>query len=310
MRSTASSRGPSSSAPAEPSEVNTASAIILRAAAIDGSLAVSHTNSGNLPFARNWYRHLLRAGVSNFALIATDDVAYDRMRAELPGRVVRCPTAIYSDSERQGPQRFRSAGWTRLMFAVPRMVHWVVQLGLGVLWMDTDVVALANPFPFLGGLLEGNASVALLASVDGRFPPEKPGECAQMYTHEARWGRSAGTSKLCGGLFYLRPGAPTLAFLRAWERRLHGAKAGAKNQPHYNEALRAVGLPLRLLPCDLFPNGYRYASEAWRAAQRRRPLLVHNNWIVGHDAKLQRFRSWRMWLAGSELDGDKLAAAT
>ena len=55
---------------------------------------------------------------------------------------------------------------------------------------------------------------------------------------------------------------------------------------------------MQLMPCDLFPNGYRYASEAWRSAQRRTPLLVHNNWIVGHEAKLGRFRSWGMWLGG------------
>ena len=58
----------------------------------------------------------------------------------------------------------------------------------------------------------------------------------------------------------------------------------------------AIGLvAVSLLPCDLFPNGYRYASESWRRAQRRPPLAVHNNWIKGHAAKLARFKEWGLW---------------
>ena len=108
-------------------------------------------------------------------------------------------------------------------------------------------------------------------------------------------GAAAGTSKLCGGLFYARATPRTLAFAAAWERRVAAPGAGAKNQPHFNAALDAARLPLRLLPCDLFPNGYRYASDAWRAAQRRRPVLVHNNWIKGHAAKRERFERWGLW---------------
>ena len=76
---------------------------------------------------------------------------------------------------------------------------------------------------------------------------------------------------------------------------LRGPRAGAKNQPHYNDAIVATGVAVSLLPCDLFPNGYRYASESWRRAQRRPPLAVHNNWIKGHAAKLARFKEWGLW---------------
>ena len=33
------------------------------------------------------------------------------------------------------------------MFAVPQMVRWLLSLELNILWMDTDVVALSDPFP-------------------------------------------------------------------------------------------------------------------------------------------------------------------
>ena len=261
-----------------------------------GDLAVSHTNAANMPFARNWWRHLQAAGVRNFALLATDDEAHAILTAVTPAHAVRCPRSIVGTSSKdRQPSRYRSAGWTKLMFAVPLMVRWVLRFGLNVLWMDTDVVALTNPFPSIRAQLDdanqsgGGSGGLILASVDGRVPEEDLHECRRVYTVDVRWGRSASGWKLCGGLFYLRHGDAALGFLREWERRLRAPAAGAKNQPHYNEALRAVScstsdtagcgsrLSVRILPCDLFPNGYRYASDEWRRAQRRKPLAVHNN---------------------------------
>ena len=205
------------------------------------------------------------------------------------------------------------------MFAVPQMVRWVLRLGVNVLWMDTDVITRVDPFPTIRAELQAAAAAAaeglersggvtsrgpvLLASVDGRVPEEDLHECRLAYSAEPRWGRSASGWKLCGGLFYVQRGSAALAFLRDWERRLRGPRAGAKNQPHYNEALRAhqASLTLRLLPCDLFPNGFRYASAAWRQAQRRSPLAVHGNWVKGSAAKLERFRQWGFWLGGDAL---------
>ena len=295
-------------------ETAIAAARLHAAASKSGDLAVSHTTGGgNLAFARNWWRHLQRAGVSNFALLATDNAAYEALEAELPGRAVRCPRSIVgaaadriaAESDRGRGARYRSAGWTRLMFAVPAMVRWVLRLGLNVLWMDTDVVALADPFAVIRSQLAvigngDNAGGLLLASVDGRVPDEDLHECRRQYSNDyQRWGRSAGGWKLCGGLFYLKRGDAAVAFLSDWERRLRAPGAGAKNQPHYNEALQkaSVGgaLSVRLLPCELFPNGFRYASDAWRRAQSRKPVAVHNNWIKGHEAKLERFKRWGLW---------------
>ena len=128
-----------------------------------------------------------------------------------------------------------------------------------------------------------------------QVPSDDLHECGASYSLDRRWGTSSGTGKLCGGLFFLRAGDRALSFLNAWERLLRAPGAGAKNQPHYNTAVRTTSLPLRVLPCDLFPNGFRYADNAWRRAQRRTPIMVHNNWIKGHVAKLERFKQWNMW---------------
>ena len=262
---------------------------------------VSHTTHANLHFARNWYHHLQRAGVRNYALIATDDEALSALSHEIgPRHVVQCPRSIFHGAgDGAAQQSYRSRGWTRLMFAVPRILRWVLSAGLHVLWMDTDVVTVSDPFPLLHRLAAHAPPSAplLLASVDGRVPDENLHECSRRYTVDARWGKSSGTSKLCGGLFYMRCSAATVALVRDWEARVRAPGAGRKNQPHFNDAIEAArNVTTVLLPCASFPNGYRYASHAWRRAQPQPPVLVHNNWIKGHAAKLERFREWGMWL--------------
>ena len=75
------------------------------------------------------------------------------------------------------------------------------------------------------------------------MPDEDLHECRRQYSNDyQRWGRSAGGWKLCGGLFYLKRGDAAVAFLSDWERRLRAPGAGAKNQPHYNEALQKASV--------------------------------------------------------------------
>ena len=74
--------------PAEPAgdavQRSAAAARLRAAAGASGELAVSHTTGANLPFAKNWWRHLQKVGVRNFALLATDDAAYTALLRELP----------------------------------------------------------------------------------------------------------------------------------------------------------------------------------------------------------------------------------
>ena len=38
-----------------------------------------------------------------------------------------------------------------------------------------------------------------------------------------------------------------------------------------------------------------YFDEAWRNAQKTAPVVIHNNWITGSDAKKQRFIDAGLW---------------
>ena len=84
-------KGNVTSPPRTAVEIATSNEKKLRALARRGRVAVSHTNAGNLPFARNWFASLMRVGVPNWAIFATDEEAYEILHAEVRNHVLPCP---------------------------------------------------------------------------------------------------------------------------------------------------------------------------------------------------------------------------
>jgi hypothetical protein len=70
-----------------------------------------------------------------------------------------------------------------------------------------------------------------------------------------------------------------------------------QDQPFFNKALNMLkGLKVGILPQRQFPAGCLFfADNVWREAFGDEAALVHNNWIVGHDVKRQRFQNLGIW---------------
>ena len=97
----------------------------------------------------------------------------------------------------------------------------------------------------------------------------------------------------CGSSNLLRAGAPAIALLEALFVQMAWQRA------HVNYVLRhTAGVRYRLLqPRALYANGNAYFVHAdWPSASEL-PVLVHNNWLAGFDAKRQRFVDHGMWWA-------------
>lgn len=63
-----------------------------------------------------------------------------------------------------------------------------------------------------------------------------------------------------------------------------------------------------LLDPLLFPDGRSFFD--WHESQVRgiTPIVVHNNWITGRDAKIQRLKDWGLWAAQEHTDQLRCAA--
>jgi hypothetical protein len=78
---------------------------------------------------------------------------------------------------------------------------------------------------------------------------------------------------------------------------LSACRSGIGNQAAFNNALRAKenhDLNVYKLPETMFPSGTMYFSPAF-ADRRASAVVVHNNFIVGHHAKRQRFVDYGLW---------------
>ena len=58
-----------------------------------------------------------------------------------------------------------------------------------------------------------------------------------------------------------------------------------------------VQVDVYLLPQPAFPSGGLYfKNETWRKETTGQHVIVHNNYIIGIDKKVQRFRAAGLWL--------------
>lgn len=58
------------------------------------------------------------------------------------------------------------------------------------------------------------------------------------------------------------------------------------------------GLNWAYFPEENFPAGKVFFEERRELAFRENVVVVHNNWIVGHDKKKKRFQVNRLWDIG------------
>lgn len=60
-----------------------------------------------------------------------------------------------------------------------------------------------------------------------------------------------------------------------------------------------AGLRLDIFPVDKFPAGKQFFDlpyeDNYVQLYHRDVIIVHNNWIKGHSAKLQRFKKYHLW---------------
>eukprot|EP00850_Spirogloea_muscicola_P023868 SM000398S15210 [mRNA] locus=s398:4289:12937:+ [translate_table: standard] len=171
-----------------------------------------------------------------------------------------------------------------------KIVGQILHRGFNVLLADTDSVWLSNPFQHLSD-----------ARVDVFGQVEPSGD-------------------LCGGFLYLRN---CRAVIELWDRvqaRYEGlvtritaqmkliadpAKKASwlmdhrdeHEQKYLNEELRGSNgtVRWRRLDRNLFPSGQFYFLDRSVQAAGVIPVVIHNNWIIGKEAKVARFKEFHLW---------------
>ncbi|XP_071477386.1 uncharacterized protein [Diadema antillarum] len=225
-------------------------------------------NRAFLDFAQNWIESVRRLGTRpNVLAIAEDIEAYRTLRKH-PREVAAVMTPRAASP--QAALKYLSREYNLLINRRPAYIYRLLQKGKDVLFCDVDMVWLRDPLPYL----VGDYDVVL-----------------QEDLHDPK-------VVYCAGFVFFRATNATRSLVWEWMDRIHKARNRLPDQKILNDLLDEKfdpNLRMKVLDSDLFPNGKLYFDVRWREQRRIPPVIVHNNWIEGHELKVERFKEHGFW---------------
>ncbi|XP_041479219.1 UDP-D-xylose:L-fucose alpha-1,3-D-xylosyltransferase 3-like [Lytechinus variegatus] len=231
------------------------------------------TNQAFLDFTENWLESLKRSNITDHVTIIAEDNA---TRQALANRKDIKLEILLTDNANL-PSKFLSFGsrdYIRLVNKRPSYILSYLEKGVDVLFSDVDTVWLKNPLSFFTGDYD------LYIGRDIYDNPKAP-------------------DVACAGFVYYSATNATIDLLLKWIRSIHD-RPGVPDQELLNHWLRNHAtrqtLNVKYLDQRQFPNGNDYFNAKWRMKNADvEPIVVHNNWIKGHDVKIKRFKNVSLW---------------
>ncbi|XP_074558431.1 UDP-D-xylose:L-fucose alpha-1,3-D-xylosyltransferase 1-like [Curcuma longa] len=269
-------------------------------AARNDTLIVTAVSEPFLSLMNNWLISVARQKRQDQVLIFAEDYAslYEINR-RWPGHAVLVQPAPDS----QTAHNYGSQGFYNITSRRPRHLLSVLQLGYSVMYNDVDMVWLADPFRYLEGDHDVYFSDDMLAV--------KP----LNHSHNLPPPDSKGQTNVCSCMIFLRPTRGGKKVITSWIEEIQqqhwSDKANSKphDQPAFNRALgkTAKEVDLHLLPQAAFPSGGLYFhNEDWVNRTRGMHAIIHNNYMIGLQNKIKRFKDNGLWLADDHADESPL----
>ncbi|CAM6089038.1 unnamed protein product [Calypogeia fissa] len=272
---------------------------------LHNTIVLTFANPAYALFLDNWDCYA-KPLIGRHFLVYTNDYDFGRLISERDGYHVLVHNSTNLDDLKHNLD-FGTVEYQRLILARTKLVAQLLDIGKNVLIADNDAVWLSNPLPYL---IDNNVDIISTQEDTGREYQNGPGDM------------------LCGGFLFLNH-TPTTK--RVWsevtERHeelvaraiANGELAffGESEQTVINSIMRAEqdasfvandtvdGIePLRihLLDTLLFPNGRLFFEYELPQSENVRPVVVHNNWLVGYESKLKRFRRFGLWRVAAAND--------
>lgn len=263
-----------------------------QALAVDGILIVCTVSHPYMPFLNNWLISLAKYNRHQAVLIIAEDyTTLDFVNSRWPGHSVLIPPA----SSETTSLRFGSQGFFNLTARRPKYLLEILELGYSVLYNDVDMVWLADPFSYFKNNREVYIidDMALLKTEYHSHALPPPGKKGRTY--------------ICSCMLFLKSTEGAKLLMRTWieelKERQWSPSVKTNDQPAFNWALNKTAgqVDVYLLPQVAFPSGGLYfKNDSWRKETENKHVIVHNNYVVGFDQKIKRFRAHNLWFV--ELD--------
>ena len=165
---------------------------------------------------------------------------------------------------------FGTEGFKNITSKKVKAIEIVLREGFFVFYFDTDIVLLKNP-------------------IENYFylPPRK----IYMQSDSETFEKSV-QGNHCSGVIFISPSLKIAEKMKNAEELILTRDPGSKywdDQGVINETISDIGT---LDPAS-YPNGHRYFNEREKCDEI--PILIHNNWIVGLNPKIERFKKHGLW---------------
>ena len=105
---------------------------------------------------------------------------------------------------------------------------------------------------------------------------------------------------ICTGFIVLHSSEKTKKLMLEWNHETRKNQAVMQDQNVFQKVVFDRSIDFGVLPMKYFPCGRDY-FELMSEESRKEVVLIHNNFIVGRDKKIQRFKEFSLWNTTSTL---------
>ncbi|KAJ8427374.1 hypothetical protein Cgig2_000503 [Carnegiea gigantea] len=282
----------------------------------NGTVIICIVSEPYLQFLNNWLISVSRQNHQDMVLVVAEDYAtLYKVNKRWPGHAVLIPPVLEPHSaHRFGSLKFKClissqepkhlansngevggySGWMGFFnFTARRPRHLlnILDLGYNVMYNDVDMVWLKDPFPYL----EGNHDVYFMDDMATVKP--------WNHSHDLPPPGKKGRPYICSCMIFLRPTSGAKLVLQKWIDELQEqpwtTTKKSNDQPAFNWALMKTEkqVDMYLLPQSAFPTGGLYfKNKTWVRETNGSQVIIHNNYILGFEKKIKRFRDYGLWL--------------
>ena len=214
-------------------------------------------SSGFNDMFENWWYHYKKLNLTiPVYVVAEDSLTVTKYRDNTDFILLECDNNYI-----EGTKAFSYETKTYKKLVSKRPAHMLrkISLGYNLIYTDIDTVWMKDPRPFLTGNHD------LWASLDGK-------------------------SYYCTGFIACKASSKTISFLKKWNNTL--SKSNQLNQPLFNKLIHNSSISHSPLSSRLFPSGNLYFKGN---KSNTDVVVIHNNYIIGHDQKVKRFKKYGLW---------------
>ena len=249
-----------------------------------GYVIIQLLNEGYIEMAKSWVCNVLYIGnfdiIEKILFVATDQASYDALTHFNPSLHV----VFYPFNSQKKDLDYGTYEYYSLMLFRTALFDQLLDANLTIWLVESDEVWLADPSNVV---LETSGDIVTMS--DSK-PPKKI---------------------VCGGFLLLRPTERTRNIWKRLYGRFQERMKDASSHDHLGDSGSEQLMMDRLinetdanvtvswLPPELFVPGIYYEDPAY-ADTVQNPLVIHNNYIIGNEAKTNRAKEWDYWFLSED----------